>query len=84
MTEQELRVRTNVDDMLIIKIETVEEGRELVTCINGFMHELLNEVRDMEDVSNATSEAYNKVRYDLKTARHNIQYQMLRLARLKK
>lgn len=84
MTELEtkLRERTSVDELLVKKITTVAEGRQAVEYISTFMSELLNEMASRV-MNNEMSQVYTDVRYDLKTARHNIQSQMTRLVRLK-
>lgn len=82
--EHDLRVITNVDTLLNKKIDTIQEGRELIETINAYMSQLLNEMRDREDITNDISEAYNNVRYDLKKARNNIQQQMMHMVKLRK
>jgi hypothetical protein len=82
--EKELRERTQVNELISLKVRATEEGRETVEKINSSMSDLLNEMRDHPDMSNEISQAYTNVRYDLKTARHNIQYQMMRLTKVNK
>lgn len=80
--ETKLRERTDVESLINLKIKTLEEGRELVEKISKSMSELLQEAIATPGLSNIDSKCYSDVRYDLKTARHNIQYQLLRLAKL--
>jgi hypothetical protein len=81
--EDELRTRTNVNQLLTKEVATLDEGLKLVEQINASMSELLVEMA-AKDLNNEEFEAYNNVRYDLKTARHNIRQQNMKLAAQKK
>lgn len=83
--EIELRNRTEIESLLTIdrQMKTVEEGRELIAKIDKFMSELISEMRE-KDLNNEDSQAYSDVRYDLKTARHNIHYKMMKIVKEKR
>lgn len=82
--EETLRQRTGVDQLMVARITTIPEGRELVDKINKFAFELLNEAREAGNFDNEKSKAYTDVRYDLRTARNNVQNQMTKLVKAKR
>lgn len=80
--EQELRQRTNVDTLIGTKIQTIEEGKELLAVIEQHSHALLNEMVE-KDLNNAEQKCYTDVRYDLKTAKQRIGAQLTTMVKLR-
>ena len=80
--EQELRDRTNVDDLMNKKIQNVPQGNALVNACKQRRAELFREMCDNE-FDNVTTQAYNNVRYDLHTAIKRIGSQQAKMVRAK-
>lgn len=81
--EKQLRERTGVDKLLEAKINGLDEGHEVMAEIDKQNKELFVEMRE-KDLNNEQFEAYNNVRYDLKTARHNMHVRMAQFVRIKR
>lgn len=80
--EKDLRERTQVDSIIGTRVETIEEGKQLMETIATHSKTLLNEMIE-GDFDNEQTKAYNDVRYDLKTAKQRIGSQLTKLVKTK-